>query len=93
MANEARVNLLIRGLVQGVFFRAYVRQTAIETNVTGWVRNLFDGRVEAVFEGNKRDVEKAVAMCFKGPSASHVEGIDIKWEKYKGEFSCFSIRY
>ena len=90
---QIRAHLLIRGIVQGVFFRAYVRQAAIDSNLTGWVSNLFDGRVEAVFEGNKKDVEITVAKCFKGPSASHVEGIDIKWEKYIGEFSCFSVRY
>ncbi|MBF0472113.1 MAG: acylphosphatase [Nitrospirae bacterium] len=88
-----RAHLLISGIVQGVFFRAYVRQAAIDANVTGWVKNLFDGRVEALFEGKRKDVEIAVSKCYKGPSASHVEGIDLKWEKYIGEFSCFSVRY
>jgi acylphosphatase len=93
MAEQRRVHLIIKGIVQGVFFRAYVRQTAIDANVAGWVRNLYDGSVEAVFEGNKNDVEIAMAKCYKGPSASVVEGIDIKWEEFVGEFSFFSIRY
>jgi len=88
-----RAHLYIEGLVQGVFYRAFVRELAVRAGLRGWVRNLPDGRVEAVFEGNQDDVENAVAACYKGPPAARVTSIDVAWEPYKGEFRDFEIRY
>ena len=67
-----RVHVTITGMVQGVFFRAKTRNEAIGNNVSGWVRNLPDGRVEAVFEGKPEDVDRVVAWCRIGPSLAAV---------------------
>lgn len=89
---KARVHVLVSGRVQGVFFRVETRYEATKRNVDGWVRNSFDGRVEAVFEGEKEDVEQLVAFCRRGPPSAHVTKVDVQWEKYVGEFKGFRIR-
>jgi len=61
--------------------------------VTGWVRNLPDGRVEAVFEGDKAKVEEMINWAKKGPPGAIVNHLDLTWEEYKGEFNNFEIRY
>jgi len=88
-----RVHVTITGMVQGVFFRAKTRNEAIRNNVTGWVRNLPDGRVEAVFEGNPDDVNRVVDWCRIGPSLAAVERVEAIEELYTGAFADFSIRY
>ncbi len=90
---KTRVHLFIEGRVQGVWYRAFTRDVAMKHNIRGWVRNLPDGRVEAVFEGEEADIEKAVAECYKGPPAARVTKIDIDRQPYSGEFSGFEIRY
>jgi acylphosphatase len=90
---KTRAHLFISGNVQGVFFRSYTRQEANKKNVKGWVRNLPDGRVEVVLEGEEEAVRKIIELCRKGPSYARVKGIKIKWEDYKGEFKSFKIRY
>ena len=70
-----------------------MRQKAIELNVNGWVRNLPDGRVEAVLEGPEESVNKLIAWCYEGPPLAKVDHVDITEEEYKGEFSTFSVRY
>ena len=90
---KVRAHVLISGNVQGVFFRANTRNLARELGLTGWVRNTPDGRVEAVFEGKKESVEKALEFCRKGPPGADVRSVDVKWEGYRGEFSGFSIRF
>ncbi|MFW6189338.1 MAG: acylphosphatase [Planctomycetota bacterium] len=96
MAEEderARAEVVIDGRVQGVFFRATTRQHARELNVTGWVRNRRDGRVEAVFEGRRSDVRKIVSWCHKGPNAARVESVDVDWKEPTGEFGSFRVRH
>jgi len=88
-----RAKVIVHGLVQGVFFRASTRDEAIRIGVGGWVRNLPDGTVEALFEGEKKKVEEILGWCHKGPSGAQVSGVDISWEPYKGEFMRFDIRY
>ena len=61
--------------------------------MTGWVRNLRDGKVEAVFEGEKEKVAELVEFCRRGPRGARVTRIDVSWEDYKGEFQDFSVRY
>jgi len=87
-----RATARIRGVVQGVNFRYFTRRTALEHNLTGWVRNLPNGDVEAVFEGKEGDVRKALAWCEQGPSAARVDEIFIDWEEYRGEFASFEVR-
>lgn len=86
-----RKHVLISGRVQGVYFRQYTWERAQALGVTGWVRNRRDGRVEAVFEGEKEAVEKMIAWCWQGSPAAHVENVKVIDEDYKGEFRDFQI--
>jgi acylphosphatase len=92
-AENARVHLLIEGVVQGVFYRAFTRNVAVKRGLHGWVRNLFDGRVEAVFEGSRELIEQAVMECRKGPAGSYVSNIDLSWQPYTGAERGFEVRY
>ena len=87
-----RVRVLVSGKVQGVFFRSSTKDKAEELGISGWVRNLSDGRVEAVFEGEKEDVDKMVEWCRKGPEYARVTGVESVVEEYKGEFTGFLLR-
>jgi len=88
-----RAHVVIHGLVQGVFFRASTRDEAVKLGVGGWVRNLPDGSVEALFEGEKKKVEAIVGWCYRGPSGARVSSVDLAWEAYQGQFKQFDIRY
>ncbi len=90
---KIRTHVLIEGRVQGVFFRAETRYTAQQFNLTGWVRNLPDGRVEAVFEGEEEAVEKMIQWCHKGPPHALVRNVQSIREPATGEFDTFSISY
>lgn len=93
MAEKIRAHIFVSGRVQGVWFRQKTKQKAEKLGVFGWVKNLSDGRVEAVFEGNKQQVEQMVIWARKGPLWAKVNDIDISWEKYKGEFNFFEIKH
>ncbi|MEB3852034.1 MAG: acylphosphatase [Desulfurococcales archaeon] len=89
-----RAHLIVRGLVQGVFFRANMRRVALENGVTGWVRNLPDGRtVEAVLEGPREAVERVVCWSLRGPPLARVAEARVEFQEYRGEYSTFEIRY
>lgn len=90
---KVRAHIYIYGRVQGVFFRSTTKEWADELGVTGWVRNLPDGRVEAVIEGDKEKVSELIDLMKKGPPLAIVEKIDVKWEKYKGEYKLFIVKY
>ncbi|MFW6118729.1 MAG: acylphosphatase [Planctomycetota bacterium] len=90
---KARARIVISGRVQGVFFRARTRDMARKLDVTGWVRNRPDGKVEAVFEGSKEAVRKLVSWCREGPRMARVENVSVEWEDATEEFGGFSIRY
>ncbi len=87
-----RAHVLISGRVQGVNFRWYTRNKAQALGVKGWVRNLWDGRVEAVFEGEDNAVRQMVQWCHAGPPTAHVEDVQVQYEAATGEFSGFHIR-
>lgn len=89
---QIRRHLLIRGQVQGVCFRYYTRRTALKEGVTGWVRNLPDGRVEVIVEGDEQAVAATIAWCRQGPEIAQVDQIDILEQDASGEFADFSIR-
>jgi acylphosphatase len=91
--NTAKAHLFIEGRVQGVFYRAFTRNLAAKLGISGWVRNLYDGRVEAVFEGSREQIEKAIEGCRKGPVGSSVSNIDVRWEESEGEYKGFEVRY
>lgn len=88
-----RAHVIIHGLVQGVWFRASTKEVAVRLGVGGWVRNLPDGSVEALFEGGKKKVEEIVGWCYKGPPGAQVSKVELSWEPYLGEFKHFDIRY
>jgi acylphosphatase len=90
---KSRAHVFISGRVQGVFFRASTREEAIGLGLTGWVRNMSDGRVEAVFEGDESVVDEMVSWCNRGPPHSRVRGVDVTKEDYRGEFEDFGVRY
>ena len=89
---RVRAHLLISGRVQGVGFRWAVEDAARDEGVTGWVRNLPDGCVEVVFEGEETQVRRMVAFCRRGPAAARVDDLQATCEEYTGEFEGFSIR-
>ncbi|MBU6997637.1 MAG: acylphosphatase [Theionarchaea archaeon] len=88
-----RAHLFISGRVQGVFFRSNTRKKALELGLGGWVRNLNDGRVEAVFEGEESAIEKVIDWCHQGPTHASVDDVEVHWEEFRDEFKTFSIRY
>jgi acylphosphatase len=88
-----RLHVFISGRVQGVFFRAETQRTAKGFNLTGWVRNIADGRVEALFEGEDTNVDKMIAWCHIGPPSARVEEVLTEEKPYIGEFRDFSIKY
>lgn len=90
---KVRARVRIKGLVQGVFFRYNTRERARKLGLTGWVRNVPDGSVECVIEGDKEKVEDLIKWCHHGPPGAHVEAVEVNWEDYRGEFADFSIRY
>ncbi len=90
---KARAHVLVSGMVQGVFFRYHTRELAQRLGLRGWVRNMPDDRVEAVFEGEKEAVERMLEFCRRGPSGARVSDIETKWEQPGGEFSSFEVRY
>ena len=88
-----RVYVRIFGRVQGVFFRFNTKKLADKLGIKGWVRNREDGSVEAVFEGKDENVDKIVEWCKRGPTLAKVERIEVKEEKYEGEFKDFEIKF
>ena len=86
-----RAHLIVKGRVQGVFFRASARRKAEELRLTGWVRNNPDGTVEAVVEGNTDMVEKFVNWCREGPPNARVAAVDVTRSGATGEFTHFII--
>lgn len=91
-ADTARVHLLIRGRVQGVYYRASMLQEAQKLGLTGWVRNRPDGSVEAVAEGPRSQLEKLISWCWKGPPGAKVSRIDPQWLAAQYSEREFSIK-
>jgi acylphosphatase len=86
-----RVRAVVRGRVQGVFFRDSLRRLASQHNVSGWARNCGDGSLEAVFEGDPEAVQRMLAFCREGPRGAVVEGVEASEEPEEG-LSGFSVR-
>ena len=79
-----RLHVLVSGRVQGVFFRDFTRRQAVDRGLAGWVRNLADGRVEAVLEGARPDVEAVLESLREGPSRARVENVEHREEPPEG---------
>jgi len=87
-----RARIYVSGLVQGVFYRANAQKEAQRLKVTGYVKNLLDGRVEAVIEGEDLCVNKMIQWCEVGPKYARVDKVEVNNEQYKGEFKDFLIK-
>ncbi len=88
----SRAHLLISGRVQGVCYRAFTQNQAIKLGLNGWVKNMHDGRVEAVLEGQRELIEQMILACKNGPSGARVTDVSIDWKSPLGEQG-FEIRY
>jgi acylphosphatase len=87
-----RARVRVSGQVQGVFFRDSTRQKAEELGLAGWVRNMPDGQVEALFEGPPEKVEEIVSWCKEGPQRASVENVDTDFESAGGDLEGFEVR-
>ena len=90
---NVRAHVIFAGRVQGVWFRANTHGKASELGTTGWVRNLQDGSVEAMFEGSEKLVTEAIQWCKTSLPHARIDSVEISWEKYTGEFHGFEIKY
>lgn len=90
---KTRCNVLISGNVQGVFFRSTVQHLATATGVSGWVKNLPDGKVEAVLEGDRASIDHMLGFMRDGPPGAEVTNVKVSWQDYKGDLSGFQIRF
>lgn len=90
---RARAHVFITGRVQGVNFRSHTRDQARQAGVEGWVRNLGDGRVEAVFEGRRAAVQRMVSWCYSGPMSAQVEQVEVAWEDPTNREGPFGIMW
>jgi acylphosphatase len=90
---KIKAHIKVQGMVQGVGYRAFTLDTARSLGLTGWVRNLLDGSVEAVFEGEEEQAQSAINACRTGPPRARVEHIGIDINTCCDEFSSFDIRY
>ena len=90
---KARAHIVINGIVQGVYFRDFTLSQAKRSGITGWVRNLPDGRVEAMAEGEKGDLEHFIEHLWTGPPSSRVDDTAVEWDEYTGSFTNFQISF
>jgi acylphosphatase len=88
---EARARILITGLVQGVFFRRETTDIARRLGISGWVRNLHDGKVEVLAEGERTRLDELIRFCHVGPRGAVVRKVEVEWSDYMGEFRGFRI--
>jgi acylphosphatase len=88
---KARAHIFVSGRVQGVFFRDHTRRWASSLGLTGWVRNVPDGRVEVLVEGDRDNIEGLISRLKLGPPLARVENVTVGWEEYSGEFPDFRI--
>ncbi len=87
-----QLNVVVRGRVQGVFFRAAAQREARRLGLVGWVRNRTDGAVEVTADGDEDKLRELLGFCQRGPSAARVDGVETRWRAYSGEFADFRIR-
>lgn len=88
-----KIKILISGLVQGVNFRYYIKEKANELGVFGWVKNLDNGNLEIIAQGERKNLEKLIKWCQTGPRFSQVRDLHIEWQKPQEEFKGFGIKY
>lgn len=86
-----QVHLLVRGRVQGVFFRASTQREARRLGLTGWVKNRSDGVIEILAEGEEEEIKELIGWTNRGPSAARVDAVDVRWRSYTGQHADFRI--
>jgi acylphosphatase len=89
----ACAHIWVSGRVQGVFFRAHTQDVAEGLKLDGWVKNLYDGRVEIIAQGPKQKVEQLIKWCHKGPPFSKVTNVKVNWEEPKEGLKGFNVTY
>jgi acylphosphatase len=89
---KTRAHIYVTGMVQGIFYRSFVRAKARLLNLKGWAKNTMDGCVEIVFEGEEQDINDAIEECRRGPPHAQVTDVRVEWEKHRGEFQNFEIK-
>jgi acylphosphatase len=90
---KIRTHLEVSGRVQGVYFRYAAKEVANRLGLTGWIRNLPNGKVEAVVEGEEADVEEMIEWCYQGPPGAKVSRVNVQRNIARGDFSWFEITY
>lgn len=90
--DSERAHVRVSGAVQGVFFRDSSQERAEQLGLAGWVKNLPDGRVEAVFEGPSEQVREMVRWCEEGPQRADVEDVEVDFEEAHGDLGSFEVR-
>ena len=88
-----RAHIFVSGRVQGVFFRDHTQRWAASLGLTGWVRNIIDGRVEIMIEGHKEKIQSLLGKLKQGPPLARVESVDVEWKDHHGEFEDFQITW
>ncbi len=92
MNNTSQVHLIISGKVQGVFYRASCQETAIQYGLKGWVKNLPNGDVEVLVQGEKEKIESLIDWCKKGPPHAKVNNVKVEWQLMMERLYSFGIR-
>ena len=90
---KQRIHIFLTGKVQGVFFRQATKVVAIKNNVTGWVKNLENGEVEILLEGDDKNVNSVIDWCRNGPANSRVDEVKIEPQEFSGQYSNFEVSY
>ncbi len=93
MKKKVRAQVIISGRVQAVFFRMNTARAANRFGVCGWVKNRWDGNVEAVFEGDQDRVNAILEWCDTGDAPAKVSNVDLEWEEFTGAYDSFDITY
>ncbi len=88
-----KATIIVSGVVQGVYYRHSTKVKADELGLTGYVRNLIDGSVEVVAEGEEENVERLIEWCKQGPRGARVDHIDVEWDEPSSGFEDYSVRY
>lgn len=93
MSNISQIKIIVEGMVQGVFYRASTRDAAQKLGVKGWVKNMPDRTVHALFQGDPETLEKMINWCRQGPPASRVDNVHTETIEVKKEYNTFEVRY
>lgn len=90
---KKRIHAWISGRVQGVFFRWETRELASKLKIKGWAKNLRDGRVEVIAEGDEEKLNELIKFLHKGPTYARVSKVELNWEEFRNEFDQFFVKY